>query len=416
MTSLVLKVRVNDLQPGMFVSSLDRPWLESPFPVQGFPVKSTRDRDELGEFCNSVYVDVRRSRIASIPKHILSQSEPVDPASNSAQIYALTRRRRPTPYPKATSRKEEMRRAKTHCQAMESVYLTLQHDARNNRGVNLPELKSAIEPMVRSVVRNPDAYIWLTHLKSMDKYDYHHALSCAVLAVAFGRHLGLPMAQLNALATGCFLFDIGKAKLPGKLLNNTRRLSRDEFERVKQHVNFSLDILGQTRGIDNQIRAMIQTHHERYNGGGYPAGLSGDQIPLFGRIAGMVDAYDAITSQRPYCQPIPAYRAIDLLYQWRGIDFQSELVEQFIQVVGIYPVGSLVELSNGTVGVVICQNEHLRLHPQVMILLDSKKQLLEEFYEIDLRNGLDDQDPHTLSITRGLPPGAYKLDPRLYYF
>lgn len=161
---------------------------------------------------------------------------------------------------------------------------------------------------------------------------------------------------------------------------------------------------------------MIQTHHERHNGSGYPLGLAGNQIPLFGRIAGIVDAYDAITSYRPYCKPVPTFEAIEYLYQWRGIDFQTELVEQFIQVVGIYPVGSLVELSDSTVGVVISQNEHFRLRPQVMILLDGDKQLLNEFYEIDLRAGLEDGHADTLSIAKGLPPGAYALDQNLYYF
>lgn len=265
---------------------------------------------------------------------------------------------------------------------METTYQTLLHDAEHDRQISLPVLKSAIEPMVESIVRNPDAYIWLTHLKSLDSYSYHHALSCSVWAVAFGRHLGLPVSQLNSLATGCFLFDIGKTKLPRDLLNSTRRLTSDEFETVKQHVLFGLDLIKQTSGVEKLVLEMIRTHHERHNGSGYPLGLTGNQIPLFGRIAGIVDAYDAITSYRPYCKPIPAYEAVENLYQWRGIDFQTELVEQFIQVVGIYPVGSLVQLSDGTVGVVISQNEHFRLRPQVMILLDGDKQLLDEFYEV----------------------------------
>ncbi|MCW8908936.1 MAG: hypothetical protein OQL28_16985 [Sedimenticola sp.] len=130
----------------------------------------------------------------------------------------------------------------------------------------------------------------------------------------------------------------------------TRRLSEEEFERVKQHVLHSLDMVKEARGINRDILDMIHTHHEHHNGSGYPLGLCGQDIPLFGRIAGMVDAYDAITSHRPYCEPVPAYEAIEAFYQWRGIDFQSELVEQFIQVVGIYPVGSLAELSDDTVG------------------------------------------------------------------
>ncbi|PLX60581.1 HD-GYP domain-containing protein [Sedimenticola selenatireducens] len=411
----VLKVRVSDLQPGMFVSSLDRPWLETPYPIQGFHIRSAEDRLELQQFCDWVYVDVIKSKINSISKQILSQNEHINQASDAAQIYELTRRSR-IPYKKTASREEEIASAQSHYTEVETTYQTLLHDAEHDRQISLPVLKSAIEPMVESIVRNPDAYIWLTHLKSLDSYSYHHALSCSVWAVAFGRHLGLPVSQLNSLATGCFLFDIGKTKLPRDLLNSTRRLTSDEFDTVKQHVLFGLDLIKQTSGVEKLVLEMVRTHHERHNGSGYPLGLTGNQIPLFGRIAGIVDAYDAITSYRPYCKPIPAYEAIENLYQWRGIDFQTELVEQFIQVVGIYPVGSLVQLSDGTVGVVISQNEHFRLRPQVMILLDGDKQLLDEFYEVDLRAGLEDDHADTLTIARGLPPGAYALDQSLYYF
>lgn len=411
----VLKVRVSDLQPGMFVSSLDRPWLETPYPIQGFRIMSAADREQLQQFCDSVYVDVLKSEANAIPKRILREKDASSRASDAAQIRELTRRNR-IPYTRTTSRKEEITRAKSHYSTVESTYQTLLRDAENDRQLNLPVLKRAIEPMVQSIIRNPDAYIWLAHLRSMDSYTYHHAVSCSVWAVAFGRHLGLPVAQLNALATGCFLFDIGKTKLSKELLNSNRRLSNEEFHQVKQHVLFGLDMVKQTRGVEKSVHEMIRTHHERHNGSGYPLGLTGDQIPLFGRIAGIVDAYDAITSHRPFCQPLPAYEAIESLYQWRDIDFQTELVEQFIQVVGIYPVGSLVELSDHTVGVVIGQNEHFRLRPHIMVLLDRDKQLLDEFYEVDLRAGLEDDSPGAFTIVRGLPPGAYDLDQSQYYF
>ncbi|WP_428609940.1 HD-GYP domain-containing protein [Sedimenticola sp.] len=411
----VLKVRVNDLQPGMYVSSLDRPWLETPYPIQGFRIASERDQRHLKQYCDYVYVDVIKSEALSIPKHILLNDEGDQPKSDAAQILKLTQRPRII-YEKATSREEELSTAQTHYRSVENTYQTLLRDAENNAKLNLPVLRKSIEPMVQSIIRNPDAFIWLTHLKNMDNYTYHHAVSCSVWAVAFGRHLGLPTEKLNSLATGCFLFDIGKCKLPKALLNNTRRLSSEEFNTVKQHVLFGLEMVKQAKGVNKDVLDMIRTHHERHNGSGYPLGLSDDQIPLFGRIAGIVDAYDAITSHRPFCKPIPAYEAIDGLYQWRGVDFQTELVEQFIQVVGIYPVGSLVELSDDTVGVVISQNEHFRLRPQIMVLLDADKKLLDEFYEIDLRVDLESESATLPTISRGLPPGAYDLDQSQYYF
>lgn len=398
----------------MYVSRLDRPWLETPFPLQGFLIRNRGDKEQLSQYCNHVYVDPSKSRNASIPSHLV-RNEPIQTLSSDEQIQRLTGRQRRL-YPRTTSREEELVTAREQYNKIESTFQTLLEDAQNDRKLDLPVLKEAIAPMVQSIVRNPDAFIWLTHLKNMDNYTYHHAVSSAVWAVAFGRHLGLPRSQLNSLATGCFLFDIGKSRLPKALLVSSRRLSDEEFDLIKQHVLHSLEMVRKTRGINRDILDMIRTHHERHNGSGYPVGLSGQEIPLFGRIAGIVDAYDAITSHRPYCEPIPAYEAIEAFYQWRGIDFQAELVEQFIQVVGIYPVGSLVELSNGTVGVVISQNEHHRLKPFIMILLDDRKQLLKEFYELDLRQAVDEEGAATISITKGLRPGAYDLDSSLYYF
>lgn len=412
----VLKVRVDDLLPGMFVSSLDRPWLETPYPIQGFMIRSDKDTANLLRFCKYVYVDVLKSRLDKFPKQILLENEKGAVHSDEAQIYRLTKRPR-IPYKKTTPRNQELKTAQSHYKQVEATYNTLLRDAENDRQLKLPVLQKAIVPMVKSIVRNPDAFIWLTHLKNIDQYSYHHAVSCSVWAVAFGRHLGLPEEQLNALATGCFLFDIGKCKLPRKLLRSTKRLTTDEFKLIKQHVLFGWEMVRNTKGIGTDVVDMIRTHHERHNGSGYPLGIQDKMIPLFGRIAGIVDAYDAITSERPYCKPMPAYAAIESLYQWRGIDFQEELVEQFIQVVGIYPVGSLVELSNQYIGVVIAQNEYYRLRPQVMVLLNDKKQVLDDFYEIDLRVGVDDaSESPQLTIAKRLPPGAYGLDHKQLYF
>lgn len=405
---------VEDLQPGMYISRLDRPWLETPFPIQGFLVRNASDKERLKHFCSYVYVDALKSRDVNIPSRLI-RNQSVQTLSSEEQIRQLTGRERKL-YPRTASREEELANARKQYGSIEKTFHTLLQDAQNDRKLDLPVLKKAITPMVQSIVRNPDAFIWLTHLKKMDSYTYHHAVSSAVWAVAFGRHLGLPETQLNSLATGCFLFDIGKSRLPGELLTSSRRLDDAEFELIKQHVLHSLEMMKEARGINRDILDMIRTHHERHNGSGYPLGLCGQDIPLFGRIAGIVDAYDAITSHRPYCEPVPAYEAIEAFYQWRGIDFQSELVEQFIQVVGIYPVGSLVELSDGTVGVVIAQNEHHRLKPLIMVLLDNQKQLLNEFQEVDLRQAVDDEGISTVTIAKGLRPGAYELDPDLYYF
>jgi HD-GYP domain-containing protein (c-di-GMP phosphodiesterase class II) len=416
----VFEIRVHDLKYGMYVSSLDRPWLETPFPIQGFIVKSELDKERLSQYCEYVYIDVQKSNIKSIPKHIIDLNNNPNATRDSHQIYKLTHLDRIL-YQKTTSRDDELESAKDNFRVIEDTYHNLLNDVENDVQFDLPAVKKAIKPMVRSIVRNPDSYIWLTYLKSINRYTYHHAISCSVWAVAFGRHLGLPAHMLNSLAIGCFLFDIGKSKLPKELLDSDKKLTTEEFETVKRHVPYGLEIVKKHKGIGKDILAMIETHHERHDGSGYPKQLKGGGIPLYGRIAGLVDIYDAITSPRPFCNPIPTYEAIASMYEWRGVEFQTELIEQFIQVVGIYPVGSLVELSNNTVGVVIAQSEYSRLRPQIMVLLDEKKKLLKEFYIVDLKlesdeGDMNQEDSKGLTISRGLPPGAYDLDHSKYYF
>jgi HD-GYP domain-containing protein (c-di-GMP phosphodiesterase class II) len=416
----VFEIRVHDLKYGMYVSSLDRPWLDTPFPIQGFIVKSELDKERLSKYCEYVYIDVQKSNIKSIPKHIIDLNNNPNATRDSIQIYKLTHLDRIL-YQKTTSREEELLSAKENHKIVEDTYQKLLHDVENDITFDLPAVKKAIKPMVRSIVRNPDSYIWLTYLKSINSYTYHHAISCSVWAVAFGRHLGLPAHMLNSLAIGCFLFDIGKSKLPKTMLNSSKKLTSEEFETVKDHVSYGVEIVKKHKGVGKDILDMIKTHHERHNGSGYPMQLKDGSIPLYGRIAGLVDVYDAITSPRPFCDPIPTYEAIASIYEWRGVEFQTELIEQFIQVVGIYPVGSLVELNNKTVGVVIAQSEYFRLRPQIMVLLDEKKKLLKEFYIVDLKNetneeGEEDKNTEGLTISRGLPPGAYNLDHSKYYF
>ena len=236
---------------------------------------------------------------------------------------------------------------------MYSTVERVMDDLSHNKKLDFPALKKAVAPMIDSILRNPSAYAWLTRLKQTDNYTYSHSICTSVWAVAFGRQLGMPRKDLQSLALGALLFDIGKIMLPEKLINNPRHYNVFEFKLIKKHVDYSVELLKKTEGINKDILDMAYSHHERYNGSGYPLGLKGDQVSIFGKIAGIVDCYDAIITERVFASPISPHDAVKKLYDWRNVDFQAELVEQFIQVVGIYPVGTIIELSNGSVGVVV---------------------------------------------------------------
>jgi len=405
-----IKVRVPDIEPGMYVTRLDRPWLETPYLLQGFVVKTQDDIKELEQYCKYVYVDVELSEIVEDKSF---EREKKFSASDEEKQYLTNIK--PIQYTDVTALDEELKTARESHNTLVDFAGDIMSDIANNKKLSLPALQSAINPMVDSITRNPDAFSWLSRMKIKDDYTYNHSVSTSIWAVAFGRHLGLPKTDLQSLAMGALLFDVGKMRLPEKLINNSNRYNQFEFKIVKQHVQHSVDIVRSIHDISEDVVTMVQTHHERHNGGGYPAGLKGNMIPIFGRIAGIVDCYDAIISERPFAYAISPHNAIKKLYEWRNIDFQAELVEQFIQVVGIYPVGTIVELSDGRVGVVFAQNRVWRLRPQVMLLLDENKEAYDNFDVINLLTEIKDTTGNPLEITRSVEPGMYGIDPEQFY-
>lgn len=406
-----IKVRIADLQPGMYVSRLDRPWLETPYILQGFHIKTEEDINKLLEYCKYVYVDVELSK--EIEDN--SSSIPTQALDNTQSAKKLVTHVKPRAYKDKTKHEEELVVARESHRVLSNTIADIMQDISNNEKLNLPPLQKAVNSMVDSIIRNPNAFAWLTRMKHKDSYTYNHSVSAAVWAVAFGRHLGLPKKDLQSLALGALLFDIGKMKLPDKLINNPKRFNQYEFKLVKQHVNYSIEIIKETQGIDQDVIDMVYTHHERHNGSGYPQGLAGDAIPLFGKIAGIVDCYDAIISERPFASPLSPHDAVKKFYEWRDIDFQAELVEQFIQVVGIYPVGTIVELSDGQIGVIVAQHNIWRLRPQVMLLLDANKEPLNHFGIINLYTETTDKNGDPLNIIKCVEPGLYGIDPEEFY-
>ncbi|MEE4251236.1 MAG: HD domain-containing phosphohydrolase, partial [Alcanivoracaceae bacterium] len=173
---------------------------------------------------------------------------------------------------------------------------------------------------------------------------------------------------------------------------------------------YGLDMLESCDNINEQVLGVVQYHHERHDGSGYPHGLSGSQIPLLARIAGIVDTYDAITSPRPHAESVTSTEAVSSLYDQRDKAFQSALVEQFIQAIGVYPTGTLVELSNNEVGVVIAQNPTRRLRPQVMVVLDQDKRQLSMPRVVNLLEVERDSHDKPLTIAGCLKAGAYNVD------
>jgi len=403
-------VAVADLKLGMFICNLDRPWIETRFLFQGFSLTNTEDLEELRRLCRYVIIDTARGVEADRYLESLAPPSPQD-----ALETILQKRGDGLVYKDTVSLEEELGPAREIYNDLNEIMGNIMEDVRSRKKTDFGTVRVVVNGLIGSVLRNPDAFMWLSKLKQKDAYTYVHSIDACSLAVAFGRHLGLPQAELEHLAVGTLLFDVGKMRLPKDLLSKPGRLTEQEFQLMRKHVEYSVQQMQAIDGICAESIEVAQHHHERFNGQGYPHGLKGTTTPIYGRIAGLVDCYDAITSDRPYSPAISQHDAIKKLYEWRNVDFQETLVEQFIQCLGIYPTGSMVELSTGEVGVVLAQNRVRRLRPKVLLILDENKVAYDFSPVKDLATETIDKHGQPLEISQPLEPASYGIDPKDYY-
>ena len=419
------KVSIQDLRLGMYVSELDRDWLETPFLFQGFAIESDEQIEELRRYCQYVYIDTeegyditpKRRPAAPAPKNILLSAEnPKERVPNMEQVlHRFTPgHRRPPRYQDVTTLEEEIGHAREIVTETREAVYNIMDDVRLGRSINTTGAKKIVANMVDSVIRNPDALMCLNQLKNKDEYTALHSLRVCVLALAFGRHLDLTDEELNLLGIGALLHDIGKMKVPNEIINKPGKLTDEEFDLMKSHVPRGVEILEKAHGILPASVDVARFHHERYAGGGYAQGAKGENIGLFGSVGAIVDCYDAITSDRSYHTGMSAHDALKKMYSWRGRDFQPLLVEQFIQCMGIYPIGSVVELNTGGIGVVISINRKRRLKPKVALVLSPDKTPMTPVKVIDLMHQAAEGLDHEVEIRKVLPPGEYGVVPTNY--
>lgn len=413
-----IMIEVEKVKLGMFVAKLDRPWLGTPFHFQGFWVNDLDAINNLRDFCRTVWVrtDKRGKPTDVEDASAVDWKDRVVKSDREAQVFDYLPAR-PVNHIDSAAVEDEMAAARAArakvCEALDEVV----DDIQRGRKIAVVGLKDAVTGITESVVRNPDACMWLRLVKDRDSYTYYHLLDTSALAIAFGRHLGFSKVELADIGLGAMLIDIGKLKLPAELVRKATPLTEVEQQVVKKHVDYSIDLLHQVPDISKRVFEIVQAHHECFNGSGYPRGIAGREIPAFARMVAITDFFDAITSDRPYAIAISPHDAMRRLYDECGKSFQRELVEQFIQCLGIYPTGTLVELHSGEVGIVVGQNRVRRLLPRLMLILDSNKKPLANFVDIDLAtqaNELGD-DYTAVTIKRSVEPEAYGIDPRQFY-
>ena len=371
---MMKKISVDELEFGMYVNELDRPWTDTPFVFQGFFLRTPEQLEVLRRFCKHVFVDTERVVEPEAARATVSG------AMSGAPRLAGTGR---VNYQASTTVETEFVKARDVYASTEEVVSSAVESIHKGGMLDAAQATGAARSMSDSIKRNPDALVLLSTLKQREDL-IDKALHVSVYMVALARFLEMSEEDLEMAGLVGLLLDVGKLKIPNEVLSKRERLTPEEFVLVRSHVDHSAQMLKTTPGISPEVVQAVAMHHERYDGSGYPKGLRGEELGVVASIAGIVDTFVGLTSKRPYASPLAPSNALNMLHKWRGTAFHPVLVEQFIRCIGIFPVGAVVELNSGEVGVVIAQNLEKRLQPRVMVVRDASGNPLRPQKLLDL--------------------------------
>ncbi|MEO8717444.1 MAG: HD domain-containing phosphohydrolase [Burkholderiales bacterium] len=357
------KISVRELQTGMYVWELDRPWVGTPFMYQGFVVRSQEEIDSLRKLCRDVYIDTEKT------ESVEPSGAPGAPLAGLPGTGRFVHRESvavETEWPQAGNALHEAH------DSLADVFDAV----RVRKLLEAKQARAAVGNMTSSMLRNPDALMLFSAMRKRGGYQLERAMDVSVYMIAFARFLGMSEEDIEHAGLVGLLQDIGMLDLPQEMLQKVTRLEPAEFKMIRGHVARSREILAGTSGLPTAVADIAAMHHERFDGSGYPGGLKGNALGVIGAMAGIVDTFDALTVKRPYAEAMSPSNALNLLFRMRSRTFQPQLVEQFIRCIGYFPVGSVVELNSGEIGVVIAQNSEQRLQPKVMVVRNAQGQPL----------------------------------------
>lgn len=375
------RITADSLQLGMFVSRVDRPWSSTPFPIQGFHIDSREQLELVQSLCAWVEIDVRKSRrlnrlqadqeISFISDYYTTEQE----KKNGRELINLRIRHIQNDHPYRASGKltNEIRYAKRlHRRIEERIKQVLRGLAGKGK-LRVDHLRAASNDLVESVIRHPDAFTYLSRMESHHHNILNYSIRVATWAVLFGRHLDISKEVLADVALSAMLCKIGYITLPRDLFAQQGTPSPQENEMLKVSLLQGVKLLKQSPAFSSRIVKIVSYHLERYDGSGYPRGVSGKNIPFLAQVVGISDYYEQITSHDFCDEPFASTDAVRELYRQRNRMFDSYIIEEFIQSIGLFPTGSVVRLTGGREAIVIEQNKKARLKPKVLVFKDERK-------------------------------------------
>lgn len=362
---MLKRIDSQHLRAGMFITDLDCGWMDHPFIISKFLIKSDQ---QIAKIINAGI----KSATIDCSKGVDVEHAPTVEEARTITERELVALVEQTPVARRTSMQEEMEKAAAIRRQAVGVVRSVMQDVRLGKAVELDRVTPVVEDIAASVLRNPSALIGLLRIKNKDDYTFLHSVSVCTLLVAFCGSRGLDSSIAYEAGLGGILHDVGKAMVPDEILNKPGRLTDEEFAIVKRHPRDGFDILQQVSGVSEVALDITLHHHERRDGSGYPNKLPGSEISEMARMSAIVDVYDAITADRCYHKGMPPAEALRKMYEWSKFHFDPVLTQEFMKCVGIYPVGTLVLLESKRLAVVVEPHETNLLTPKVNVFYNTK--------------------------------------------
>lgn len=380
---MLKKISLEQLQVRMYVHELCGPWMDSPFWKTSFMVDDQAALDKIrATHFEAVWIDTAKGKDLPL--------EAVAPAPPAAAPEVVAQE---APKHVAASMDQEMGRAARIVDKSRQAVVLMFNEARMGGAIDVDNAQVLVEEISASVMRNPDALISLARLKSADDYTYMHSVAVCALMIALATRLGLDEAGIREAGMAGLLHDLGKVATDPDILNKPGKLTDAEFALVRQHPVLGYDILLTAKGASPIALDVCRHHHEKMDGSGYPDRLAGDQISLYARMGAVCDVYDAITSNRPYKRGWCPAESLRKMADWCDGHFDPAVFQAFVKSIGIYPVGTLVRLESGKLGVVLEQQVGKSLlKPKVRVFFSTKSTAYIALELIDLaRPGMLDK-------------------------
>lgn len=370
MTEKLTKIALSKLTLGMYVVSIVNPKKNINVKSEGYISNASTLAKLKKAGIQYLTIDPSKTKSASPDVNNTVEAE----AENSVAAV------------KKASFSSEMTKAKALYDDAKQLQKKLLDDISKDKQLDMVNVNKTTNAIVDSVFRNEDALSCLSRLRMKDEYLIEHSLNVAILMSIFAKHLKIEKNIIEQLALGAFMHDLGKIKVPDHILHKPGRFTDDEYEEMKKHVDYGVDILAQEAGISEISRNVVKLHHERIDGNGYPNKINGEELDNYARMIAIVDSYDAMTADRVYKKGMPPIKAFKILRSNADKNYDSELIEQFIQCLGVYPVGTLVKLSSGKLGLISELNRTKPLNPFVKVFYSTRLNQAIPIEEIDLSN------------------------------